>query len=105
MPGFSRISPEQAVALLDAEAEFVDIRDLQSFGQSHIAGATHLCNETLQDYIAQANKSRPLVVYCYHGNSSQNAAQFFCDQGFNEVMSMDGGFEAWRQAYPVTGQN
>jgi len=41
------------------------------------------------------------VVVCYHGNSSQQAAQFFAGEGFNDVYSMDGGFEAWKLQYPV----
>jgi thiosulfate sulfurtransferase len=39
------------------------------------------------------------VVYCYHGNSSLGAAGYFLENGFKNVASMMGGFEAWRQVY------
>lgn len=42
----------------------------------------------------------PLMVMCYHGNSSRGAAQYLLHQGFDEVYSVDGGFEAWLRAYP-----
>jgi thiosulfate sulfurtransferase len=42
----------------------------------------------------------PLIVSCYHGNSSQSAAAYLCSQGFTEVYSLDGGFEVWRTTYP-----
>jgi len=41
------------------------------------------------------------VVVCYHGHSSQPAAQYFAAQGFEDVYSMDGGFEVWKLNNPV----
>ncbi len=40
-----------------------------------------------------------MVVYCYHGNSSLGATAFLLENGFKNVASMSGGFEAWRQVY------
>jgi thiosulfate sulfurtransferase len=39
-------------------------------------------------------------VVCYHGHSSQGAAQFMLQQGFAEVYSMDGGFTEWAKVQP-----
>jgi thiosulfate sulfurtransferase len=41
---------------------------------------------------------QPILVMCYHGISSQGAAQYLVNQGFEEVYSVDGGFEAWHRA-------
>ena len=51
--------------------------------------------------IAAADLDAPLVVVCYHGNSSQSAAAYFIQQGFSDVYSLDGGFELWRSVYPA----
>lgn len=75
----------------------VDIRDRQSFEMGHIEGAVHVDNSNVDIFLMQADKLSPLVVYCYHGNSSQGAAGYFKEQGFRETFSLDGGFEAWRQ--------
>jgi len=40
------------------------------------------------------------VVCCYHGISSQQAAQFLISQDFTEVYSLDGGFTDWQLQYP-----
>ncbi len=48
----------------------------------------------------QTPLDQPAVVVCYHGRSSQGAAQYLAEQGFDTVYSMDGGFESWRLAYP-----
>ena len=79
----------------DGFVQVVDIRDRESFAAGHIPGAQLLNNETIEGFISSADKTRPLVVCCYHGHSSQNAAEFLAQQEFAEVYSLDGGYTAW----------
>ena len=78
----------------------VDIRDSASFNAGHIPNAIHLSDSTVGQFIIDTDKNKPLVVYCYHGISSQGAAAYFSENGFNEVSSMIGGFECWLSAFP-----
>ncbi|MBQ0743524.1 MAG: thiosulfate sulfurtransferase GlpE [Pseudomonas sp.] len=100
MSEFQRISPEQASQLLEQGAALVDIRDPQSYAQGHISDAVRLDNDSLPAYVATADKRAPLIVCCYHGNSSQPAAAYLASLGFEQVYSLDGGFELWRAQYP-----
>jgi thiosulfate sulfurtransferase len=102
---FECISIEEANQMIaEGNVTLADVRDESSFRQSHIANAHTLNNSTLELFIEDADKTLPLIVYCYHGHSSQGAAQYLAQQGFNSVYSMDGGFEQWRQEHPtVTG--
>lgn len=105
MSDFKRLSALEAKSLIDElGATLADIRDEQSFRQSRIENAVHLDNTSLQDFIANADPDKPLVIYCYHGNSSLSAAQFLFEKGFEEVYSMDGGFESWRQQFPIVSE-
>ncbi|WP_243706630.1 thiosulfate sulfurtransferase GlpE [Pseudomonas aeruginosa] len=90
---FQRIAPEQVRQLRENGAQVVDIRDPQSFAVGHISGSRHIDNHSVADFIAAADLDAPLVVVCYHGNSSQSAAAYFIQQGFSDVYSLDGGFE------------
>lgn len=101
MNSFTRIAPQQAQALRELGAVVVDIRDPESFAQGHISGSIHLDNYSLADFIAHADLSAPLIVSCYHGNSSQSAAAYLNSQGFVAVYSLDGGFEQWCSRYPA----
>ena len=95
------IQIHQAKERLDnKEGMFVDIRDPNSYGAAHIAGALHLHDGNLQEFVQNTDKQKPLVVYCYHGNSSLGAVAYLMENGFKNVASMSGGFEAWRQVYP-----
>ncbi|MBD1552110.1 thiosulfate sulfurtransferase GlpE [Pseudomonas typographi] len=99
MPEFKHITPADAQALRENGAVFVDIRDPQTFASGHISGARHLDNHSVQAFIDAADLDAPLVVVCYHGNSSQSAAAYLASQGFSEVYSLDGGFEQWRSTF------
>jgi len=83
----------------DKSCLFVDIRDPGSFQQAHIPGAIHLNDGNIQEFLRQTAKNREVVVYCYHGNSSMGATAFLIENGFTQVASMSGGFEAWRPIY------
>lgn len=90
------LSVEQTASMLkQQQVIIVDIRDKKSFQQGHIQGAIHLDNNSVTHFLSDADKSKPIIVCCYHGNSSQSAADFFSQQGFNESYTMDGGMAEW----------
>ncbi len=93
---FRRIGVQEAEGLVRREEALVlDVRDAGSFGRAHIDGAQHVSQANVSGVLNGSSKSRPVVIYCYHGNSSRQYAQIFSDFGFAEVYSLDGGFEAW----------
>jgi len=97
---FKHITANDALALIEGEAIVVDIRDAQSFATNHIKQAINLNNDNLQDFIDNTEFTTPVLVCCYHGISSQSAAAFLCERGFEEVYSIDGGFERWSLSCP-----
>ena len=100
MTEFKRIPPQEAQALREKGAVVVDIRDQPTYAAKHISGAKHLDNHSIADFIRDADLDKPLIVACYHGNSSQSAAAYLVSQGFSDVYSLDGGFELWHATYP-----
>lgn len=98
-----QISVEQtAQMLMQKEVVIVDIRDSKSFQQGHIPNAIHLDDSNLQIFLTNTEQSKPIVVCCYHGHSSQKAAEFFYQQGFEDSYSMDGGMTAWAMTQKMT---
>lgn len=95
---FQRINVEQVRELIAQNALVVDIRDAHSFANGAIPGALQLNGDNVEGFIQNSDQSRPLVVCCYHGNSSQGAAQFFEQRGFEQTFSLDGGYEAWAES-------
>ncbi len=99
---FQRIDVDHAAELLQRDDVLrFDVRDSASFDTAHMAGARHLTQRNLAEMIAGTSRRAPILIYCYHGNASQDYAQTFSDFGFTEVYSLNGGYEAWRQRCPA----
>lgn len=101
MENFAHISVADAWSMMKKEDQpgvMVDIRDPQSFQLAHAESALHLTNDTIVSFMQEVDLDQPVLVMCYHGVSSQGAAQYLINQGFEEVYSVDGGFEAWHRA-------
>ncbi|OBT12943.1 thiosulfate sulfurtransferase [Vibrio sp. UCD-FRSSP16_10] len=103
MEEIQRVSVSQAHQMLQSEqARLVDIRDIQAFTLAHPVDAFHLTNQTIADFMDSVEFEDPILVICYHGISSVGAAEYLANQGFEQVFSIDGGFEAWqRQQLPI----
>jgi len=82
---------------------FVDVRDPDSYKSAHVPGALHVNDHNVAQFVSEADKERPVIVYCYHGNSSLGGTQYFLNNGFKDVRSMSGGFELWRGTYESEG--
>ncbi|PKF61264.1 thiosulfate sulfurtransferase GlpE [Psychromonas sp. psych-6C06] len=97
MATFQRIDVQGAKERLTQEhVKMVDIRDEHSFDTANVAGSFHLTNESISQFIKETPFTETVLVLCYHGNSSKGVAQYLCDQGYQDVYSVDGGFESWR---------
>lgn len=105
MTEFKRIDIASAEQMIkQGNVKIADIRDEQSFANGHVENAFHLTNHSMGQFSQEVEFETPILVFCYHGNSSQGAAQYLVHQGYEEVYSVDGGFEMWKLNYPfVTG--
>jgi len=98
------ISVEEAKELIAQEAPHViDIRDGFAYTLEHVPSAINANEATMRDFFASADRAHPVLCYCYHGISSQGAAQSLVEEGFQRVYSMDGGYEAWKQEDETRG--
>jgi thiosulfate sulfurtransferase len=96
---YQRISIEDTKELIkDDDITIIDIRDFNSFSYGHIQNAIHIEDLNIENFIQEKDKNKPILIYCYHGNSSKTAANFFYQNGFQQVYSMDEGYEGWLQS-------
>lgn len=98
----NEIEPKDAQEILiQKAATFIDVRDPASYQEAHIENSLHITDQNIEDFVTNSNKEFPIIVYCYHGNSSLGAAEYLQEKGFKDVKSMAGGFEAWRTEYSI----
>lgn len=76
-------------------ALLLDARDPASFERDGWPGALRLSGDNQDSLLLGTPRTRPVLIYCYHGNASQTWAQMFADFGFTEVSDLIGGQAAW----------
>jgi rhodanese-related sulfurtransferase len=76
------------------EALLLDAREARHHAQSHLGGCVRLDGRNHELMLMRERKSRPVLIYCYHGNASQTWAGMFADFGFGEVADLVGGWSA-----------
>lgn len=100
---YKQLTCSEARELIEQnQVTIADVRDKKSFDEAHINGAIHLSVEALNQFCDTSQKDRAILVYCYHGISSQSVAQHLVDKGFFEVYSLIGGFEAWKSQRSIS---
>ena len=79
---------------------FVDVREDDEFAIDHARGARHIGRGVLERDIEALipDKGAPIVLYCGGGFRSALAAESLQKMGYTQVVSMDGGMRAWREA-------
>lgn len=94
-PKVRALSVKELKSRLDAgPLELFDVRTPREREIAHIEGA-RLLDRAAQDHIMKLPKDTALYFHCHHGGRSQQAAEFFINQGFKEVYNVEGGIDAW----------
>ena len=98
MAQYEEVTAGQVKALLvSCDPILLDIRDSHSYRDGHIEGAMLSHDGLMDTLIRKREYDRPLIIYCYHGTSSRDLAEFFSTLGFKQVYSMRGGYLAWQK--------
>src|SRR5207247_8731110 len=100
------VSGEQVKTRLDKGERPVvlDVREKEEVRQGYVPGALSLPRGFLEMRVEEAvpDKNTPIVAYCGGGTRSLLAGRILKELGYTNVVSMRGGFTAWKnQGLPV----
>jgi rhodanese-related sulfurtransferase len=78
----------------------VDVREDSEWAAGHAAGAIHLGKGIIERDIETKipEKSTPIVLYCGGGFRSALAADALQKMGYQDVISLDGGWRAYQES-------
>nr|WP_297357661.1 rhodanese-like domain-containing protein [uncultured Caldimonas sp.] len=100
------LSVQDVRRLIDtAEAEaapvLLDVREPWEFSLAAIrtAGADtlHIPMREIPARLAEIDPQRTVICVCHHGMRSLQVAHFLLQQGFEEVINLQGGIDAWSE--------
>lgn len=98
--GVSSVEANDAVKLINNDATVIDLRSAESFSRGHIVNARNVPSDELDAKIEKLGnlKSKPVVVVCDAGVTSNKAADTLRKAGFESVYGLKGGMNGWSQA-------
>lgn len=84
----------------DRQAVVVDVREQDEVEQGIVPNAVTIPRGYLELRVEDAvpNKNAPVIVYCAGGTRSVFAAKSLAELGYTNVVSLAGGFNAWKNA-------
>lgn len=96
------IDPHKARDIIaNSSVTIVDVREENEFNAGHLDNAILLPRGVLEfkiNNITQlADKSAAIIVYCATGKRSALSANNMQNMGYTNVLSIAGGYEAWKQ--------
>ena len=94
----SEVDTEQGQQLVEGGSVLLDVREPDEHGQGAIPGSIHIARGQLESNIENrvTDKDTSLVVMCAGGVRSAFAAKTLAELGYTSVVSMDGGFNKWK---------
>ena len=61
MSSYKQISVEETKEMISSDIYLLDIRDKASYSSSHISGAIHVSNESIDEFVANADKIKEIA--------------------------------------------
>lgn len=79
-----------------AKFQVIDVRRRPEWDAGHIEGAVLMPLDKLSGSLGALDRTRPVAVHCKSGYRSAIAASLIQRAGFENVVNMIGGFDAWQ---------
>lgn len=98
----STISVGEAYDLYQKGAFVLDVRTVEEWNEFHAPASTLIPLDQLASRLSEVPRDRQIVVICRSGNRSQQGRDILLNAGFEQVASMAGGLNEWREnGFPV----
>ena len=93
----SQYSPEQLRQRLEEDSQpfLLDVREPHEFAYARIAGSVLIPLQQLPARFSEVPADREVVVICHHGMRSQQACHFLQHSGYENLVNLKGGIDAW----------
>ena len=85
----------------------IDVRGEQDFKLGHLQNANNIKLEDIPDKIniIKRHSKKLIVVYCQNGIKSQQAVNMIINLGLYNVVSIEGGINAWiKEQLPIANK-
>ena len=92
-----RLNPEEAKYILDKDknVRLIDVREEWENNKARIKNSELMPLSGFVKMSESLNKEQKIMVYCHHGIRSLQVCNYLQKLGFNNLINLEGGIDAW----------
>lgn len=105
------LTPQQLAHLISTRRQqgadslvLLDVREPQEWAICRIDGSQLMPMQTVPVRLVELNPEHEIVCICHHGMRSAQVAHYLERHGFDNVLNLTGGVEAWATQIEPTMQ-
>lgn len=73
------------------ESYIMDVREPYEWEAGHLKKANHMPMNTVPERLVELKREQTIFVMCAHGVRSWHVTQFLLNQGFENIVNVEGG--------------
>ncbi|MGT2933851.1 rhodanese-like domain-containing protein [Streptococcus catagoni] len=81
--------------LRKGKLDLIDVREAFEYEAGHVPGAVNMPLSNFEETYKQLDKNTSYHIICQSGGRSAQAVAFLDNEGFKDVINVDGGIGAW----------
>lgn len=92
------LTPIQAKELFkENKWRFIDVRETWEYEIAKINGSELMPMSNFHQHLQKLGKDENLLIVCHHGVRSLRICSLLIGKGYNNVINLEGGIDAWSQ--------
>jgi rhodanese-related sulfurtransferase len=102
MPELSEIDPTELQRRLSNGDRplILDVREPWEIATASVAGTHNIPMGEIPSRLTELDPDRETIVMCHHGVRSAQVARYLARSGFEQVLNLAGGIDAWSETDP-----
>jgi rhodanese-related sulfurtransferase len=102
MPELSEIEPSELKQRIDKGEQplILDVREPWEVATAALDGTLNIPMGDIPSRLTELDPDRETIVMCHHGVRSAQVAMYLARNGFERVLNLSGGIDAWSDVDP-----
>ena len=95
-----QFTAEQLKEYLESGAKLVilDVREVWEYETCHLENSIHISMSQIPARLDELDREDETIVLCHHGMRSRQVIAYLQTQGFNNLVNLEGGIDAWSKS-------
>ena len=80
----------------------LDVREIWEYEKCHLENSLHISMSQIPARLEELDPEAETIVLCHHGMRSMQVITYLQTQGFNNLINLEGGIDAWAKSVDIT---